>query len=164
MWVCRRLPHLQSIEPVKRPEQGWAWNCGQAACVAKEKGESQDMQHEIPADALGPATAGSFGCTGAGSSISCEVLATTTSTLLHSKRSVPLFAVERSHGAREVRDVLALFPVTCTVSGPAIPVVCNMVDRHNGREDVGRAARTRGRRGLCRRDHPRAARGSPAHI
>jgi hypothetical protein len=64
-----------------------------------------------------------------------------------------------------VRDVLlAIFPVMRTGSSPAIPVVGNMVDRHDGREDDGRAARTRGRRGLCRRDHPRAARSSPAHI
>ena len=94
MWAYRRSPHLQRREPVKRPEHGWAWHSGQAACVAKEKGESQDMQHGIPEDASGLATEGSFGCAGAGSSIPCEELATTTSTLLHTKRSVPLFTIE----------------------------------------------------------------------
>ncbi len=88
------------------------------------------------------------------------------------KRSVPSrLSQSNAWGAWEVRDaLLALFPVTCTGSSPtainsspALPVFFNMVDRHDGFEDDGRAARTRGRHGLCRRDHPRAARGSPAH-
>ena len=62
-----------------------------------------------------------------------------------------------THGACEVRDVLlAIFPVTRTGSSPVVRVVCNVVDRQDGREVHGRAPR-RGRRGLCRRDHPRTA-------
>jgi hypothetical protein len=123
------------------------------------------MQHGIPEDASGLSDARSFGRAGAGS-IPCEELATTTSTVLRTKRSVPSrISHSSAWGAREVRDaLLALFPVTCTGSSPALPVVCNMVDRHDGREDDGRAARIRGRRGLCRRDHPRATRCSLAHI
>jgi hypothetical protein len=69
-----------------------------------------------------------------------------------------------TNGASEVRDVLlAIFPVMRTGSSPVVRVVCNVVDRQDGREVHGRAPRG-GRRGLCRRDHPRAARGSPAHI
>jgi hypothetical protein len=65
-----------------------------------------------------------------------------------------------THGACEVRDVLlAIFPVTRTGSSPVARVVCNVVDRQDGREVHGRAPR-RGRRGLCRRDHPRTAHGS----
>ncbi len=61
-----------------------------------------------------------------------------------------------------MRDVLlTVFPVTCTGSGPTLRVAC-MFDWEDGREGHGRA-RTRGRRGLSSRDHPRAARGSPAH-
>jgi hypothetical protein len=70
-------------------------HCGQAACVAKQRCESQGMQHEVPGDASGLATAGSFGCAGAGCSIACEELATTTSTVLRRKSSVPLFRLER---------------------------------------------------------------------
>ena len=66
--------------------------------------------------------------------------------------------------ARGVRDVLlAVLPETRAGSSPALRVACNMLDREDGREDHGRAARTRGRRGLSGRDHPCAARGSPAH-
>ena len=65
-----------------------------------------------------------------------------------------------THGACELRDVLlAIFPVTRTGSSPVARVVCNVVDRQDGREVHGRVPR-RGRRGLCRRDHPRTAHGS----
>jgi hypothetical protein len=49
--------------------------------------------------------------------------------------------------------LLAILPATRAGSGPALPVVCNMLDRDDGREANGR--------GLCRRDHAR--RRSPAH-
>jgi hypothetical protein len=62
-----------------------------------------------------------------------------------------------------VRDVLmAILTATRAGSCPALPVVCNMVNRHDGREDHSRVVRTSGRRGLCRRDHAR--RRSPAHF
>jgi hypothetical protein len=108
----------------------------------------------------GLARVGSFGC---------EELA---STVLRIKSSASHFRPERigrptlqtgTHGPRGVRDVLlAILPVTRVGSSPALPVVCNMFDRHEGREDEGRVARTSGRRELCRRDHAR--RGSPDHI
>ena len=55
---------------------------------------------------------------------------------------------------------LAIFLVARAGSRPAVR---NIVDRQDGREDQGRAPR-RGRRGLCRRDGPGAARDLPAHI
>jgi hypothetical protein len=62
-----------------------------------------------------------------------------------------------------VRDVLmAILTETREGSSPALHVVCNMLDRHDGREGHGRVVRISGRRGLCRRDNAR--RGSPAHI
>jgi hypothetical protein len=85
----------------------------------------------------------------------------TPSTVLRTtKGNVPFFHIQ-THGAQEARDSLILiFPVMCAGSSPAVR---NMVDRQDGREDQGRAPR-RGRRGLCRRDSPGAARDSPAHI
>ena len=118
------------------------------------------MQEEVPEDASGLATAHSFGRAGA-KSAPCEELGTSTSTVLRTKCSDALFAVERSHGAREVGVIpLAIFLVARAGSGPAVR---NIVDRQDGREDQGRAPR-RGRRGLCRWDSPGAARDSPAHI
>ncbi len=82
------------------------------------------------------------------------------------------------HGARELRDfLLAIVLVTLARSSPTLnkvkerylsftlfrPALCNMVDRHDGRQDLGRAARTRKCRDSSGWDHPRAARGSPAH-
>jgi hypothetical protein len=49
------------------------------------------VQHEVPGDASGLANAGSFGGAGAGCSIPCEELATTTSTVLHRKKQRPTF-------------------------------------------------------------------------
>ena len=63
----------------------------QAACIAKRRCESKGMQHEVPGDASGLATASSFGGAGAGCSIPCEELATTTSTVLHRKKQRPTF-------------------------------------------------------------------------
>ena len=65
--------------------------------------------------------------------------------------------------ARGMRDVLmVILTATCAGSSPALPVICNVLDRHDGREGHGRVVRTSGRRGICRRDHAR--RRSPAHF
>ena len=65
-------------------------------------------------------------------------------------------------GLWEVQDVLlAILTATRGGSSAALPVVCNMLDRDDGREDHGRVVRASGRRGICRRDHAR--RRSPAH-
>jgi hypothetical protein len=62
-----------------------------------------------------------------------------------------------------MRDLLmAILTATRAGSSPALPAVCNLVNRHDGREDHGRVVRTSGRRGLCRRGYAR--RGSPVHI
>jgi hypothetical protein len=50
-------------------------HCGHATCVAKERCAcaSQGTRQELPADSLGLATEGSFGCAGAGSLIPCSL-------------------------------------------------------------------------------------------
>ena len=79
------------------------------------------------------------------------------------KGNVPFFILGHM-GLWEVQDVLlAILTATRDGSSPALLVVCNMLDRDDGREDHGRVVRTSasGRRQICRRDHAR--RRSPAH-
>ncbi len=89
-------------------------------------------------------------------------ISTTTSTVLRTtKGDVPGFTLD-CMGLWGMQDVrLAILPVTRAGSSPALPVVCNMHGRDDGRKDHGRVVRTSGRRGICRRDHAR--RRSPAH-
>jgi hypothetical protein len=165
MWAYRRSPHLQRREPVKRPEHGWAWHCGQAARCSQGKLPSHKacsmgyprMRRDSPPQArsVAPEPAPRFHAK------SWPRLPRPSCTQNEASR----FSQSNPWGAWEMRDVLlAIHPATRAGSGPALPVVCNMLDRHDGREDDGRAARTRGRLGLCHRDHPCAARSSPAHI
>ena len=84
----------------------------------------------------------------------------------HTKIGLPRFftLVRMGAGGCHRYVLLAFFAGTnAESSGPTLPVVCNMVDRGDGREDHSRVSRTRGRRGLCCRDHA-TARGSSAHI
>ena len=88
------------------------------------------MPPEIPADASRLAAARSFGC-GASSSIPCEELATTTSTVLHTKRSVPQITLERMGRLEGPRHTLGSRPDTVHWKWPNSP----------GRRQHGRPAR-----------------------